>query len=721
MIAIEARELRKTFPVRRGAPVEAVAGISFAVEAGERLAYIGPNGAGKSTSIKMLTGILHPTSGDAEVLGIVPWKKRRELAARIGTLFGQRSQLWYQLTPRQTFGLLGRIYRIPDDEERRRLARLGELLDATQLFDQPVRGLSLGQRMRCELVASMLHAPEVLFLDEPTDRARPGGEGALPRPDRAHQRGAGHHHPADVARRLRHRAGGPAGDRDQPRTADLRRPRVGDAPRAARHQDAGRALRAAARERRGGGRAAGEAHRAGAKLVVDTGQRPIRSVLDDLLDRYDVVDISVADPPLEEIVSHIYARPVVNPYLAGWRLGFLRTIRSPGDMSVRIGFFAIILVVMTALWTAAVDANGGSLQGYTRTSLLWYVFAAQTAVLGVRPRSVEEIGDEIGSGTVAVQMLRPVSVVGLRMSIDMGEACARLIASFTVGALITWLFVGAPPSLPALGLAAPAVVLGCAANIASCHAFGGIAFWLLDAKASWFFFQKLVFLPGGHADPAGAAARAAGADQLRAAVRDDGLRAGTDRRRPPRSAAAALAAGLAGRAAGDGRSRIRGRRAAAAGDGRMTAVAATLRTGGRQRPRQPQLVLVPGVGLMVANDITWFIFWVLFFHQVGNLRGWDAHDCDRAVLDPADHRRRWRSACAPNKQKIGQLSAGRRARRNADAAGAARSRTCLSNRVDAANTGDLLAGAQWCSCWPATPARSAGRCSCSGWSRARWC
>ena len=122
MIAIEARELRKTFPVRRGEPVEAVAGISFAVEAGERLAYIGPNGAGKSTSIKMLTGILHPTSGDAAVLGIVPWKKRRELAARIGTLFGQRSQLWYQLTPRQTFGLLGRIYRIPVDEERRRLA-----------------------------------------------------------------------------------------------------------------------------------------------------------------------------------------------------------------------------------------------------------------------------------------------------------------------------------------------------------------------------------------------------------------------------------------------------------------------------------------------------------------------------------------------------------------------------------------------------------------------
>src|SRR3954453_19081465 len=112
MIAIEARELRKTFPVRRGAPVEAVAGISFAVEAGERLAFIGPNGAGKSTSIKILTGILHPTAGDASVLGLVPWQQRRQLAARIGTLFGQRSQLWFELTPRQSFRMLAAIYDI---------------------------------------------------------------------------------------------------------------------------------------------------------------------------------------------------------------------------------------------------------------------------------------------------------------------------------------------------------------------------------------------------------------------------------------------------------------------------------------------------------------------------------------------------------------------------------------------------------------------------------
>jgi ABC-2 type transport system ATP-binding protein len=310
MIAIEARELRKTFPVRRGAPVEAVAGISFAVEAGERLAYIGPNGAGKSTSIKMLTGILHPTSGEAAVLGIVPWKKRRELAARIGTLFGQRSQLWYQLTPRQTFGLLGRIYRIPADEERRRLARLGELLDATQLFDQPVRSLSLGQRMRCELVASMLHAPEVLFLDEPTIGldlvAKSRFRDLIVRINE--EQGTTilltSHDVSDieqVARRVIVINHGRLIYDD--RVSVMRRALLGtkmldvrfEQPPASVEVEGARLVKLSG---------------AGAKLVVDTGQRAIRSVLDDLLDRYDVVDISVADPPLEEIVSHIYARPV---------------------------------------------------------------------------------------------------------------------------------------------------------------------------------------------------------------------------------------------------------------------------------------------------------------------------------------------------------------------------------------------------------------------------
>ncbi|HSS55410.1 MAG TPA: ATP-binding cassette domain-containing protein [Gaiellales bacterium] len=310
MIAIEARELRKTFPVRRGEPVEAVAGISFAVEAGERLAYIGPNGAGKSTSIKMLTGILHPTSGDAAVLGIVPWKKRRELAARIGTLFGQRSQLWYQLTPRQTFGLLGRIYRIPADQERRRLARLGELLDATHLFHQPVRSLSLGQRMRCELVASMLHAPEVLFLDEPTigldlvAKARFRDLIVRINEEQGTTILLTSHDVSDieqVARRVIVINHGRLIYDD--RVSVMRRALLGtkmldvrfEQPPASVEVEGARLVKLSG---------------AGAKLVVDTGRRPIRSVLDDLLDRYDVVDISVADPPLEEIVSHIYARPV---------------------------------------------------------------------------------------------------------------------------------------------------------------------------------------------------------------------------------------------------------------------------------------------------------------------------------------------------------------------------------------------------------------------------
>ena len=165
--AIDVRDLVKTFPAKRR-QVEAVRGITFSVAPGERVAYIGPNGAGKSTSIKILTGILHATSGDVAVLGLVPWRERRRLTRRIGTLFGQRSQLWFELTPRQSFRMLAAIHRIDRPDAAARVAELAELLDAAELFDQPVRSLSLGQRMRCELAACMLHRPEILFLDEPT-------------------------------------------------------------------------------------------------------------------------------------------------------------------------------------------------------------------------------------------------------------------------------------------------------------------------------------------------------------------------------------------------------------------------------------------------------------------------------------------------------------------------------------------------------------------------
>ncbi len=169
--AIEVEELTRSFTVGRRAKrrtIRAVDGISFAVEPGERLAFIGPNGAGKSTSIKMLTGILYPTSGRATVLGLTPWDERRALAHRIGTVFGQRSQLWHELPARASFTMLAAVYGLDRPAMDRRVAELGERLGATDLFDQPSRTLSLGQRMRCELAACLLHSPDLLFLDEPS-------------------------------------------------------------------------------------------------------------------------------------------------------------------------------------------------------------------------------------------------------------------------------------------------------------------------------------------------------------------------------------------------------------------------------------------------------------------------------------------------------------------------------------------------------------------------
>ncbi len=148
--------------------LEAVSGITFKVDAGERVAFVGPNGAGKSTSIKMLTGILYPTSGTATVLGYTPWLQRKELARHIGSLFGQRSQLWSQLEPMKSFAMLASIFGLTDREMTTRVGELGELLGATDLYRRPLRDLSLGQRMRCELTATLLHRPRLLFLDEPS-------------------------------------------------------------------------------------------------------------------------------------------------------------------------------------------------------------------------------------------------------------------------------------------------------------------------------------------------------------------------------------------------------------------------------------------------------------------------------------------------------------------------------------------------------------------------
>ena len=148
--------------------VDAVNDISFEMESGELLGFIGPNGAGKSTTIKILTGILFPSSGDAEVLGYVPWKQRQKLAFHIGTVFGQRPQLWYHLPAIDTFYLFGKIYELEDREVRKRIGFLAEAFEIQEFLETPVRKLSLGQRMRCEVAASFLHSPKLLLLDEPS-------------------------------------------------------------------------------------------------------------------------------------------------------------------------------------------------------------------------------------------------------------------------------------------------------------------------------------------------------------------------------------------------------------------------------------------------------------------------------------------------------------------------------------------------------------------------
>ena len=148
--------------------IKAVKNISFSVEKGEIIAFIGPNGAGKSTSIKMMTGILFPNKGEINVLGLDPKKDRKRLAYEIGCVFGQKEQLWTHLTPYDNFKFFGAIYDIPNSIVEKKIKELNELFELDEFINTPVRNLSLGQRIRCEIVASLIHEPKVLFLDEPT-------------------------------------------------------------------------------------------------------------------------------------------------------------------------------------------------------------------------------------------------------------------------------------------------------------------------------------------------------------------------------------------------------------------------------------------------------------------------------------------------------------------------------------------------------------------------
>ncbi len=182
--AVAVTNLGKTFSVKQKQPglkgsikalwqtdtqeVRAVCNISFSLSRGEMLAFIGPNGAGKSTTIKILSGILFPSNGAATVLGYTPWKERRQLSYHIGSIFGQKPQLWYHLPAEDSFRLFARIYELDLSSYQKQRDFLVDAFQIADLLHIPVRKLSLGQRMKCEIAASLLHCPEVVFLDEPT-------------------------------------------------------------------------------------------------------------------------------------------------------------------------------------------------------------------------------------------------------------------------------------------------------------------------------------------------------------------------------------------------------------------------------------------------------------------------------------------------------------------------------------------------------------------------
>ncbi len=184
MSIIQIRGLRKSYRVyqkqegllasvkglfhREFREVEAVRGIDLSVEQGEFVAFLGPNGAGKTTTLKLLSGVISPTEGHAEVMGFVPWERANEYRRRFALVMGQKNQLWWDLPAAESFRLHQQIYRLPPDEYDATIAELTDLLDVGRLLNQPVRELSLGERMKMELIAALLHRPEVLFLDEPT-------------------------------------------------------------------------------------------------------------------------------------------------------------------------------------------------------------------------------------------------------------------------------------------------------------------------------------------------------------------------------------------------------------------------------------------------------------------------------------------------------------------------------------------------------------------------
>jgi ABC-2 type transport system ATP-binding protein len=286
--------------------VKAVDNISFTVNKGETLAFIGPNGAGKSTTIKILTGILFPTSGNAKVAGFVPWKERQKLAFKIGTVFGQKSQLSFHLPASDSFKLFARIYELDDKEYKERLNELIKIFEIQEFLDQPLKKLSLGQRMRCEIIASLLHNPEIIFLDEPTIGLDVVAKRELRDVLRSLNKSWNttifltSHDTGDIEalckRTIIINHGKMIFD---DLTMNLKRKFITVKRLYVRFEDRIKEFRMQDVDVLSKGRY-------GVFLEVDTTKRSIRSVLEEIIKDYSIIDINVEDPSLEEIITKIY-------------------------------------------------------------------------------------------------------------------------------------------------------------------------------------------------------------------------------------------------------------------------------------------------------------------------------------------------------------------------------------------------------------------------------
>jgi ABC-2 type transport system permease protein len=172
------------------------------------------------------------------------------------------------------------------------------------------------------------------------------------------------------------------------------------------------------------------------------------------------------------------------------------TVADRGGLAVSLGFYVVVTAVLSSLWRAAAEANDGAVVGYDARALTWYVIATEATTVALNIRLIDEIGTHIGDGTVAVELLRPASVLGVRVLASVGRALPRLAGCLVVGAVYGVVVVGAPPLRGAL-VAVPACVLAICVNLVAQHAFAGMAFWVSDAKAGWYLYQKLVFILGG--------------------------------------------------------------------------------------------------------------------------------------------------------------------------------------------------------------------------------